>query len=182
MFNLITLDGYFEGTNKWDIAWHQVDDEFNEFSIDQLNKAGGLIFGRITYQGMANYWPTSNAIRDDPKVAGLMNSIPKYVFSNTLEKADWNNTQIMKGDAVVELNKLRQQNGKDLFIFGSADLSSTFTKNNLIDEYRIIVNPIVLGAGNPLFKNNGDMLKLKLLSMKPFRNGNVLLYYQPNGK
>ena len=182
MFNLITLDGYFEGVKKWDIAWHQVDDEFNEFSIEQLGKAGGVIFGRVTYQGMASYWSTPTAIKDDPKVADLMNSITKYVFSNTLDKVEWNNTQIIKGDAVVELKKLKQQPGNDLFIFGSADLSSTFTKNNLIDEYRLIVNPIVLGAGNPLFKNNGDMLKLILLNTKPFHNGNVLLYYQPDGR
>jgi dihydrofolate reductase len=182
MFNLITLDGYFEGTNKWDIAWHQVDDEFNRFSIEQLNNAGGLIFGRITYLGMASYWPSPNAIRDDPQVVGLMNSIQKYVFSNTLDKAEWNNTELLKGDAAAELRKLRLQDGKDLFIFGSADLSSTFTKNKLIDEYRLIVNPIILGAGNPLFKNSGEMVKLKLLNTKSFHNGNVLLYYQPNGK
>ncbi len=179
MFNLITLDGYFEGTNKWDLSWHQVDDEFNEFSIEQLNKAGGLIFGRVTYQGMASYWASPNAIRDDPQVAGLMNSIQKYVFSNTLDKSEWNNTKLLKGDGAAELRKLRLQDGKDLFIFGSADLSSTFIKNNLIDEYRLIVNPIVLGAGNPLFKNSGEMLKLKLLNTKSFRNGNILLYYQP---
>jgi dihydrofolate reductase len=181
LFNLITLDGYFEGRNKWDIAWHQVDDEFNEFSIEQLNKAGGLIFGRVTYQGMASYWPTPTAIKNDPRVAALMNSISKYVFSNTLDKTDWNNTRIIKGDASVELKKLKQESGKDLFIFGSADLASTFTKNRLIDEYRLIVNPIALGAGNPLFKQNGEMLKLKLLNTKSFRNGNVLLYYQPEG-
>jgi dihydrofolate reductase len=182
MFNLITLDGYFEGKNKWDIAWHRVDDEFNEFSIEQLNKAGGLIFGRVTYQGMASYWPTPTAIKNDPMVAGLMNSITKFVFSNTLETADWNNTQIIKGDATTELKKLKQQSGKDLFIFGSADLSSSFTRNGLIDEYRLMVNPIVLGAGNPLFKQINGRLKLKLIDTKSFHNGNLLLYYQPDGR
>jgi len=182
MFNLITVDGYFEGTNKWDIGWHQVDDEFNEFSIEQLSLCGGLIFGRVTYQGMASYWPTATALEDDPIVAGKMNSVLKFVFSKTLESVDWNNTQLIKGDATEELKKLKQQPGKDLFIFGSANLSSTFTRNGLIDEYRIMVNPIVLGAGNPLFKGNGDMLKLKLLTTKTFRNGNVLLYYRPEGK
>ena len=182
MFNLITLDGYFEGVNKWDIAWHQVDDEFNDFSIEQLNDAGGLIFGRVTYQGMASYWPTAKAIEDDPRVAKLMNSIQKYVFSNTLDRAEWNNTQIIKGDASSGLKELKQQNGKELFIFGSAELSSAFTRDHLIDEYRLIVNPIILGAGNPLFKQSDGMLKLKLGSMKTFHNGNVLLYYQPERK
>ena len=182
MFNLITLDGYFEGENKWDIAWHQVDGEFNTFSIEQLTEAGGLIFGRVTYLGMASFWPTATAIKDDPIVASLMNSISKYVFTNTLDKADWNNTQIIKGEAALELKKLKQVSGKDLFIFGSADLASTFIRNDLIDEYRLIVNPIVLGTGNPLFKPTGQMLKLKLFDTKTFQNGNVLLYYQPDGR
>jgi len=181
MFNLITLDGYFEGLNK-DITWHQVDDEFNEFAIEQLSSTDGLIFGRVTYQLMAAYWPTPIAIENDPIVAGKMNSLPKFVFSNTFEKVDWNNSRLIKGDAVEELKKLKQQAGKDLFIFGSANLSSTFTKNGLIDEYRIMVNPIVLGAGVPLFKGNGEILKMKLLNSKSFHNGNVLLYYHPYGK
>lgn len=180
LFNLITLDGYFEGTNKWDISWHQVDDEFNEFSIDQLSKADGLIFGRVTYQGMASYWPSPSAVQDDPIVAGKMNSIPKYVFSKTLDKLDWNNSILVKGDAVAELGKLKNQNGRDLFIFGSANLASTFSKHHLIDEYRLIVNPIVLGSGNLLFSQSGGQLKFRLMDTRVFHNGNVLLYYQPN--
>lgn len=182
MFNLITVDGYFEGVNKWDIDWHQVDDEFNQFSIDQLNLSGGLIFGRVTYQGMAAYWPTPTAIQNDPIVAGLMNTIKKYVFSRTLEKIEWSNSQLIKGDAVTELKKLKEQPGNDLYIFGSANLSSTFTKNGLIDEYRLMVNPIVLGKGVPIFDSNQGILKLNLINLKTFRNGNVLLYYQPAGK
>jgi dihydrofolate reductase len=182
MFNLITIEGYFEGVNKWDISWHQVDDEFNEFSIEQLSQSGGLVFGRVTYQGMAAYWPTPIAIKNDPVIAGMMNSIHKFVFSKTLEKADWNNTQLIKGDAVEELKKLKQHSGKNLFIFGSANLSETFTRYGLIDEYRIMVNPIVLGAGVPMFSGKGEMLKMKLLNTKIFRNGNVLLYYQPDKK
>ena len=159
-----------------------MDDEFNYFSIDQLNLAGGLIFGRVTYQGMAAYWPAPAAIENDPKVAGLMNSIKKYVFSKTLDKIEWINSQLIKGDAVLELKKLKEQPGKDLYIFGSANLSSTFTKNGLIDEYRLMVNPIVLGKGGPIFNSNIGMLKLKLTDLKTFRNGNVLLYYQLDGR
>jgi dihydrofolate reductase len=182
LFNLITLDGFFEGVNKWDIGWHRVDQEFNEFAIDQLNHAGGLIFGRVTYQGMAAYWPTPNAIQDDPQVAGLMNAIQKYVFSRTLDTVEWNNTQLVKGDAVSELKKLKNQPGKDLFIFGSANLAATFTRQGLIDEYRLIVNPVVLGQGTSLFNNDSGMLKFNLVDLKHFHNGNVLLYYQPDGK
>ena len=179
MFNMITIDGFFEGPDKWDIGWHQVDQEFNEFSIDQLGRAGGLIFGRVTYQGMASYWSGPAAIQDDPQVASLMNSISKYVFSKTLDSVDWNNSHLIKGDAVDELKKLKQQPGNDLFIFGSANLSSTFTRNRLIDEYRLMVNPVVLGKGEPVFDGLHETLKLKLVDSRTFRNGNVLLYYQP---
>jgi dihydrofolate reductase len=178
MFNLITLDGYFEGPNKWDLAWHQVDDEINDFSIDQLDKAGGLIFGRITYQGMASYWPMPAGLEDDPIVAGKMNSILKYVFSKTLDSVDWSNSQLIKGEAVMELTRIKNEPGKDLLLFGSADLARTFTRNNLIDEYRLMVNPVVLGKGNPLFTEDGGTVKFKLLDTKIFRNGNVLLSYQ----
>jgi dihydrofolate reductase len=180
LFNLITLDGYYEGSNKWDLGWHQVDDEFNDFSIDQLSKADGLIFGRVTYQGMASYWATPTALKDDPAVAEKMNSILKYVFSQSLDHVDWNNSVLIKGEAVTELQKLKNQAGQDLLIFGSANLASTFTSHHLIDEYRLIVNPVVLGKGNPLFSQNGSPLKFELLNTRVFRNGNVLLYYRPN--
>jgi dihydrofolate reductase len=181
MFNLITLDGFFEGANKWDIGWHRVDEEFNEFSIDQLKSADGLVFGRVTYQGMATYWSSPDAIQNDPVVAGLMNSIPKYVFSKTLDKGEWNNSRLLKEDAIQELIKLKNQPGKDLFIFGSANLASTFTRNGLIDEYRLMVNPVVLGKGGLLFNGHDGILKFNLVSLKSFLNGNILLYYQPVG-
>jgi dihydrofolate reductase len=179
---MITLDGYFEGENKWEIGWHRVDDEFNEFSIDQLSHAGGLIFGRVTYQGMASYWPSADAIKDDPDVAARMNSISKFVFSKTLDTAEWNNTQLIKGDAVEEMVKLKEKSGNDLLLFGSADLATTFTQHHLIDEYRLMVNPIVLGRGSPMFKETGGTLSMNLLDTKVFRNGNVLLSYAPDGK
>src|SRR5215475_12796140 len=91
-FNMMTLDGFFEGATPWDISWHNVDDEFNEFAIEQMETIGTLLFGRVTYEGMANYWPSPEALTNDPVVAGLMNSIPKIVFSKTLDKVEWNNT------------------------------------------------------------------------------------------
>jgi dihydrofolate reductase len=182
MFNLISVDGFFEGTNKWDIGWHRVDREFNEFAIDQLKHAGGLIFGRVTYQGMASYWPTPEANKNDPDVAGLMNSIPKYVFSKTLDKLEWQNSQLVTDEAAQALKTLKDQPGKDLLIFGSANLASTFTKNGLIDEYRLMVNPIVLGKGGPVFDGNDGILKFELADLKTFQNGNVLLYYRPAGR
>ena len=178
LFNLITLDGFFEGPGN-DISWHQVDDEFNQFAIEQLASTDGLIFGRKTYQLMANFWPTSAGLEGEPVTAGWMNSLPKYVFSKTLQQVEWNNVHLVKGEAVDALKNLKQVAGKDLFIFGSANLSSTFARYGLIDEYRLLLNPIVLGAGVPLFKDQADLFKLKLVQTRIFHNGNVLLIYQP---
>ncbi len=178
LFNLMTLDGFFAGPDG-EIDWHNVDEEFNDFAIEQLSTAGGLIFGRITYQMMASYWPTPQGMADDPAVAGKMNAIPKIVFSKTLEDVDWNNARLVKGDALEEARRLKEQPGKDLLIFGSADLAAAFTRATLIDEYRVIINPVVLGKGQPYFKDVDHRLTLQLLNARTFRNGNVLLYYAP---
>jgi dihydrofolate reductase len=175
---MVTLDGFFEGPNG-EIDWHNADEEFNEFAVDQVKSADGLIFGRVTYELMASYWPTPAAQADDPMVAEKMNTMPKIVFSRTLDKVEWNNTRLVKGDAVKEISQLKQEPGKDLLIFGSADLASSLTKHSLIDEYRIMVNPVVLGKGKPLFKDVKEKLNLRLLKTKTFGNGNVLLYYEP---
>jgi dihydrofolate reductase len=108
-----------------------------------------------------------------------MNTMPKIVFSRTLKTVEWNNTRLVKGDTVKEISEIKQQPGKDLLIFGSADLASTLTNLGLIDEYRIMVNPVVLGKGNPLFKDIKEKLNLRLLRTRTFSNGNVLLYYEP---
>jgi len=178
LFNMTTLDGFFEGPNQ-DISWHNVDEEFNEFAIDQLNETGTLLFGRITYQVMASYWPTDAAIHDDPEVAGLMNSLSKIVFSRTLDKPEWNNSRLVKNNVVEEVSKLKQQPGKDIAIFGSSDLAVTLAEQGLIDEYRIIVNPLFLGGGTPLLKGIKEKVNLKLLNARIFKSGNVLLYYAP---
>ncbi len=176
LFNLITLDGYFAGPDG-DINWHNVDGEFNDFAIRQLDTAAGLIFGRVTYQLMAGYWPTRMAIDDDPIVAGKMNALPKIVFSRTLDKAEWNNTRLVKRNTMEEVQQLRRQPGKDWFVFGSGDLAASLTQNGLIDEYRLMVNPIVLGNGIPMFKDRETRLKLKLIDSRAFQSGNVLLTY-----
>ena len=181
LFNLMTLDGYFEGPNH-NIDWHNVDAEFNEFAIEQISNTDGLIFGRVTYELMAAYWPTLEAIQSDPIIADWMNKLPKYVISRKLDRVDWANSLLIKGDAVVELRKIKEQPGKDLFIFGSADLSTTLIQNNLIDEYRIIINPILLGQGTPMFKGLKDPIRMQHIQTRSFRNGNVLLYYQPVNK
>jgi dihydrofolate reductase len=181
IFNLVSLDGYFEGTNR-EIDWHNVDDEFNEFAIGQLNSTDLLLFGRVTYELMASYWPTETAIKNDPIVAGKMNSLTKIVFSKTLSTVEWNNTRLVKENIAEEILKLKQQPGKDIFIFGSSDLSLTLIQHGLIDEFRIVVNPVVLGRGKPLFKGIKDRLNLKLIKTKMFKSGNVMLYYEPAKK
>lgn len=131
---------------------------------------------------MASFWPAEAALKNDPVVADKMNSLPKVVFSRKLEKADWNNTRLVKTDVAGEIAKLKQQSGKDLFLFGSADLAATLIKLGLIDEYRIILNPLVLGKGSPLFKGIDQPFILKLIKTRTFQNGNILLYYQPDKK
>ena len=150
-FMLISVDGYFEGPDR-NINWHNVDEEFNEFSIEQLNSVDVLLFGRVTYEMMANFWPTAYAIETDPVVATKMNSMPKIVFSRMLSKPEWQNTRLVKDNFSEEILKLKQQPGKDLIILGSSDLAVTFLKVGLLDEIRILVNPVILSAGKPVFK------------------------------
>lgn len=178
LFMMVTLDGYFEGPGQ-DISWHNVDEEFNEFAIQQLDEIGVLLFGRVTYEMMASFWPTQFAIENDPIVAHKMNSIPKLVFSTTLERADWENSRLVKEHVAEEVARLKQQEGGDLAIFGSAALATSLLEAGLLDELRLMVNPVVLGNGNPLFKGISERLNLKLLKTREFRSGNVLLYYQP---
>lgn len=177
VFNLTSLDGYFEGPNR-NIDWHHVDDEFNEFAIEQLNTVNTLLFGRVTYELMSSYWPTPTAIKDDPIVAGKMNSLPKIVFSKTLSKADWQNTRLIKSKFVEEISRLKKQSDKDNFIFGSSDLAVSLMDHGLVDEYRIMVNPVILGEGKPLFKGLKNKLELKFLKTRLFKSGNVLIYYE----
>ncbi|HEX6533581.1 MAG TPA: dihydrofolate reductase family protein [Gemmatimonadaceae bacterium] len=176
MWNLVTLDGYFEGPKSWEIDWHDDvwGEELQRLSVEQLKGADTLLFGRVTYEGMAAYWSTAKG-----EVADFMNGIAKVVVSSTLERAEWNNTTLVKSDAAGEVAKLKRQPGKNMFIFGSADLSATLMRHGLIDEYRLGVVPIVLGGGNPLFKGSPERIKLELLQARPLTTGCVILRYRP---
>ena len=176
-FNMVTLDGFFEGPNQ-EIDWHNADnEEFNEFAIEQTSSIDTLMFGRITYQLMASYWPTETAVSADPVVADLMNRLSKIVFSRTLERVEWNNTRLIRDNIQKEISMLKMQPGKDMAIFGSANLIASIM--DVIDEHRVMVNPVLLGTGVPLFKNTGDRLNLTLVDSRTFKSGNVLLTYQP---
>ena len=126
---------------------------------------------------MAAYWP--NAKDNDEVITEKMNNHKKIVFSKTLENVAWNNSSLIKENAFDEVKKLKQQPGKDMIIFGSGTLVSEFTQNKLIDQYRLIVNPVILGSGNPLFKSINEKLELKLINSKVLSNGSLILYYQP---
>ena len=178
LFMMVTLDGYFEGADK-QIDWHNVDDEFNEFAIAQLKEVETLLFGRITYELMAAYWPSEQARTNDPVVASLMNGKSKIVFSRSLSDVTWENSRLVKQHFAAEVTKLKQQDGGDMIIFGSSDLAVTFLEHSLLDECRIMVNPVVLGRGKSLFQGINDRLRLKLMRTKTFHSGNVLLYYEP---
>jgi dihydrofolate reductase len=178
---LISVDGFFEGPER-EIDWHNVDNEFNEYAIAFLNSVDTLIFGRVTYELMAGYWPTESAITNDPIVAEKMNSLTKIVFSKTLKKAEWNNTTLINDDLAEKIQRLKRSTGKDIAIFGSSDLAVALIPSGLIVELSILINPIILGKGKILFKGLDFRLQLKLLKTKVFKSGNVLLCYQPLNK
>lgn len=179
MWNVSTLDGYFEGDKNWDLSFHQSiwGPELEKLSLEQLHAADYLVFGRVTYEGMADYWTKAEGETAELEVAKLMNSIPKLVFSKTLKTADWNNTTIIRDDASAAIRKLKKEEGKDMYVFGSANLSETFIKDQLFDEYRIGIAPVILGSGRPLFKQGVLPTNLSLLSAQTLLTGGVILKY-----
>jgi dihydrofolate reductase len=179
--NLVSLDGFFEGPNR-EIDWFVVEEEFFEYAKELLRSVDTILFGRVTYEGMASYWPTQAAKDNDPTITHKMNNLSKVVFSKTLSTVEWNNSKLVKGNIAEEIPKLKQEPGKDMVIFGSGSIVSALTRLGLIDEYRIIVNPVILGKGNPLFKDLQDKFNLELLKTKKLKSGVVIFYYQPGKK
>ena len=154
MWNVLTLDGYFEGSTSWALNWHNEvwGGELERFSLEQLRTADLLLFGRVTYELMAGYWPTPDAIASDPIVARGMNTAMKIVFSRTLDKADWSNTRLVKGDPVTEVRRLKQEPGSDLTVLGSGSIVSQLAQAGLVDLYQILLNPVVIGTGKTMFE------------------------------
>jgi dihydrofolate reductase len=177
LFNMVTLDSRFEGPNG-KIDWHNVDAEFNHFAVEQLQTVDTLLFGRKTYQLMESFWPTKQAKEQSPVIAALMNNTEKIVCSKTLANVAWTNSRLVN-NIKEELLNLKNKPGKDIMIFGSADLSKTLIKLGLIDELRLMVNPVVLGKGKPFFRGVKGQLNLHLLKVRMFNSGNILLYYKP---
>ena len=177
MWNLQTLDGYFEGRAPWDLDFHQTawGDELRQFSLEQGKEVGTLLFGRATYEGMASHWTTATG-----PIAAFMNDVPKVVFSRTLDAASWKNARLVRRDAADEVAELKREEGKDLFVFGSAQLCDSLMRRGLFDELRICVAPVVLGTGVPLFKSGSPRQNLTLLQAQPLATGGVILRYAAN--
>ncbi|VVB89050.1 Uncharacterised protein [uncultured archaeon] len=180
----VTLDGVMEdpgGAEKfkhggWTMPyWNE---EIAKFKFDELFASDALLLGRVTYQGFAAAWPSR---ADEEGFADRMNSLPKYVVSTTLKEVEWNNSRLIKGNIAEEVSKLKQQPGQDILIAGSGELVNSLMQHDLIDEYRLLVYPVVLGSGKRLFKE-GTNKTLRFVETKTFSSGVVLLSFQSVGK
>jgi len=180
VFNSVSLDGYFSGENG-DIQWAhtaQPDNEFGAFVEENARGGGEILMGRKTYDLMVKYWPTADARKNDPVVAERMNNLPKVVFSRTLDRADWNNTRVVKGDLAAEVRKMKEAPGEDMVILGSGSIVTALTKAGLIDEYQFVVVPVVLGKGRTMFEGVSENVHLRQTKSKTFSKGNVFLSYE----
>ena len=176
MWNLETVDGYFNGTQPWQLDWHMAayGEELEQLMTEWHKQTEGLLFGRTTYEGMAAYWKTEKGA-----IADFMNSVPKFVFSSTLKEVTWNNTRLVKTDAADAVAKLKQEGDGPFYVFGSAKLCHALVQRNLFDEYRLCIAPILIGGGEPLFRPGVGRLNLKLLEVRTLKTGGVILRYAP---
>jgi dihydrofolate reductase len=181
---MLTSDGYFAGPDG-EIDWFFWNEEMEKSAIDLISTVDTLLFGRVTYELMVNYWPSASSPTENPIIINKMINLPKIVFSKALEKVEWgkwNNARLIKEVTAEEILKMKKQTGKNIVIYGSGSIVSAFMNLGLIDEYYLLINPIVLGIGKPLFKDLSDKHKLELLGTKTFSNGVVLLHYQSDIK
>ena len=173
IFNMmITLDGFYARPNG-DLDWHYADEEHDAFAVHMLDHAGALLFGRVTYEGMADYWPTAPS---DP-VADRMNALPKIVFSRTLKQVDWMPSRLIQDHVAEAVTELKHEAGKDLLILGSADLGTSLLNLGLVDEVQLMVCPILIGRGRSLFEKLQHDQRLKLVHNKTRKSGVVDLFY-----
>nr|WP_295922426.1 dihydrofolate reductase family protein [uncultured Dyadobacter sp.] len=176
-YNFTTLNGYFKGPDD-DISWHRHEQEEGEFASDSLQAKATLLFGRVTYEMMASWWPTPMAIESMPDVAKGMNASDKIVFSNTLDTAGWENTTLVKGNLVEEVRKLKADPDRVMTILGSGSIITQLAEANLIDEYQFMIDPVALGDGTPSFQGLSRKLDLRLIDSRVFKSGVVLLRYE----
>jgi dihydrofolate reductase len=184
MSQFVTLDGVMEAPGGGEAfergGWaFQFDrgPEGNQFKLDEVMKADALLLGRVTYEGFAQAWPSRT---DEVGFADKMNSMPKFVVSTTLEKAGWNNSTLIRGNVAEEVSRLKQQPGGDVLVNGSRMLVHTLMEHDLIDEYRLMVFPVVLGGGKRLFGDGAKLSALRLVQAMPVGSDGVLvLTYEP---
>jgi dihydrofolate reductase len=176
----VSADGYFTGTNG-DLSWtrHDQDPEYKQFADENARRDSILAFGRVTYQMMAGFWPSPMALEREPVMAERMNATQKIVFSRSLSSADWSNTSLLKGDAIDEMRKLKEQDGLDIVILGSGSIVRQLAEAGLIDEFQLLITPVALGAGRTPFENVAKKIDLELASSRTFQNGKVLLIHKP---
>ncbi len=174
---MMSLDGYFEGPDR-EIDWFAWDKDLQKLSIDQLNEVDTILLGRSAYELFANYWPTPAAAAENPAIVSAMNALPKVVFSRTLKKVGWHNSRLVRERVAEEIFELKGQAGKDMVTYGGAGLLASLSRLGLIDEYRLRINPIVLGRGRPLFQDVRASLNLKLLKTETLGSGVVTLFYR----
>ena len=180
-FMHITLDGFVAGTNG-ELDWAKVDEELFDFVATMTANADGALYGRITYQLMESYWPTAaeqpNASKHDREHAAWYNKVSKVVLSTTLNETELINTKVFKENISDSINELKQQEGKNILIFGSPTASLSLLNLGLIDELWLFVNPIILGEGMPLFKKVNEKIILELVETKTFSCGVIALHYK----
>lgn len=178
VFNNVSLDGYFTDS-KSDMSWaHRDDPDWREFASGNASGDTMLMLGRKTYDQMAGFWTTPMALETMPLVAKGMKALPKMVFSRTMERASWNNTQLVKNDIVAEVRNLKNKPGPDITILGSGSIVAQLATEGLIDTFQFAVIPIVLGSGRTLFEGVKEKIPLKLTNSRAFSNGNIVLWYQ----
>lgn len=181
VWNLVSLDGYFEGTKKWDLDFHNRGwgEELSQLSSDFGQSAGLLVFGRVTYEGMKAYWTTTEDEGETTK--HYMNALPKLVASRSLSASDWNNTELT-ADIVSELKRRKKALDKTIYVFGSAELTESLLEAGLVDEIMLCLIPIRLGKGTPLFKDSAKPQNFNLLEARPLKTGAVILRYAPEAR
>ena len=178
VFNQTSLDSFIADAHS-DMSWaHKQDPEWNEWVSNNASGGGELVFGRITYQQMASFWPSPMALESMPVVAERMNNLPKVVFSRSLTKGLWNNTRLFQSDLTAAVRKLKNEPGQDLVLMGSASIVLQLAEEDLIDAYQLVINPIILGAGKSMFAGLKKHLQLKLTNTRTFKNGNLVVSYE----
>lgn len=179
VFNFMTLNGFYKGAHE-DISWHKhnAGSEEEEFSEQGAQSGGILLFGRVTYEMMAGFWPTEQAKQMMPVVAEGMNKAEKVVFSRTLKSVDWNNSRIISENIVEAVRNMKKDGTKDMTILGSGTIVAQLTEHRLIDSYQFMVDPVAIGEGTPIFSGIDKELHLQLESVKAFKTGALLLNYK----